>query len=76
MIQAGEGGPIKIGKANDLPKRLAGLQTANPSELRVIGWHPGKTYRFEGRLHTELAAHRIRGEWFHPHPDVLQYANL
>lgn len=76
LIQVGDGGPIKIGKSNDLASRLAALQTANPWELHVIGWHPRKGYRFEGRLHVELAAHRIRGEWFHPHPDVLAHANL
>lgn len=64
FMQAGQGAPIKIGKANDTKSRLRSHQTSNWEKLILIleikGCHPG--------LEMELKKHYrhflIRGEWF------------
>lgn len=72
FIQAGESsGPIKIGIANDPNRRIVLMQTCCPLELRLLLAVPGSE-RHEERLHQLLKAHRIRGEWFEPHADVLR----
>lgn len=70
FIQAGEDGPIKIGSAKKPGERLATMQTGNHVELRLIGFAPVPAESETG-LHLRFAKHNIRGEWFHPHPDVL-----
>jgi len=66
----GEDGPIKIGTAIDVEKRLVGLQCASPWPLRLLAVMEGGS-GLETRLHRDLRSHRIRGEWFHPSPRVL-----
>jgi excisionase family DNA binding protein len=71
FIQAGDAGPIKIGYTlNSVANRLAGIQTGNHEELRIIGVMPGGRAT-EAEIHEQIAQHRIRGEWFHPHADVF-----
>lgn len=68
MIRAGEKGPIKIGKAENVDRRLAELQTANYEELKIIAIIPcGSTKAaeyVERGLHKRFGRYRIRGEWF------------
>lgn len=73
FIQAGVGGPIKIGSAVDVDKRLAELQTGCPDLLRIIGTSAGGR-EAEFALHRKFSAHRIRGEWFYPCPELLATA--
>ena len=73
FIQAGEGGPVKIGHGEDPEARRKALQTGNPAELRIIGTHPGGA-REEEMVHAALAEWRIRGEWFEPDEVVLSAA--
>lgn len=70
FIQADVGGPIKIGVAQDLRSRLSTLQTSSSAKLILLAHMPGYEPE-EYALHQKLAAYRIRGEWFQPHPDVL-----
>lgn len=70
FIQAGVGGPIKVGVSVDPISRMAQMQTGMPETLRLLAFIPG-TRDDERKLHDRLARHRIRGEWFHPHQDVL-----
>lgn len=72
FIQAVDGGPIKIGKAFNVRERLAGLQTGNPKELRILGAMVGDT-DVEGKVHKEFAGSRIRGEWFEPSEELYDY---
>jgi hypothetical protein len=79
FIQAGEGGPIKIGYSADPQERLAMLQVGNHEELRLLAAINYST----GSLGNKTAAHqesvfhrvfnvaRIRGEWFKPHAQLL-----
>lgn len=73
-IQAGESGPIKIGRASDPAKRRTELQAGHYEVLRLIAViDPGRSaQKTEKALHASLVEHRIRGEWFHPHPEVLE----
>ena len=72
FVQAGEGGPIKIGWSQDVAQRIAGLQTAQAEPLRLLGTLPG-TRLDEARVHRVLDHHRLRGEWFHPHAEVIRF---
>lgn len=64
-IQGEPGTPVKIGfaVAGTLPRRIAVLQTGNPSVLRAIAEAPG-FQRHERLAHVALANERGFGEWF------------
>jgi hypothetical protein len=65
-----EGGPIKIGFASRLEFRLKDLRTANAYPLKVHATVEGPP-KLERDYHQRFAAHRLHGEWFTPHPDIL-----
>jgi hypothetical protein len=71
FIQAGDDGPVKIGLARDVWKRLSNLQTGVPTRLRLLGIIDGSAQK-EKLLHRQFAAHRLRGEWFSFHPSMLE----
>lgn len=58
-----DGEAVKIGSASDVRRRVASIQALHHRELVVLGTAPGG-FRLERKLHRELAAYRIRGEWF------------
>lgn len=73
FIQSGTTGPIKIGYSAGPPgRRLAALQTGHPEPLRLLATIEGGR-ETEINLHRRFAAHRKTGEWFEPHPDVIQF---
>ena len=59
---------IKIGRTNDINKRLCTLQTGNDCELKIDRIIKCDTYeescKLEKSLHIEFSACHIRGEWF------------
>lgn len=61
-------GPVKIGTAMDVDKRLKVLQIANPYKLQIISVLVCKSkkhaYAIEEQLHKEFKRYLIRGEWF------------
>jgi hypothetical protein len=65
-----EGGPIKIGVSYDPARRVRDLQTSNPHPLTLLCVLQGEGHR-ECDYHRRFAAHRLQGEWFSPHPDIL-----
>jgi len=69
FIQA-ETGQIKIGIARDLGVRLKTLRTMCPVGLAVLAATNGGQPAESG-YHDCFAAHRLHGEWFEPHPDIL-----
>jgi hypothetical protein len=74
FIQAEQGGPIKIGRAQDVPLRLSQLQIGNWLTLRttrVVVAVKAEEYR----LHELFAQFRMSGEWFQPHPLVASIAD-
>lgn len=71
FIQQGDSGPIKIGVATDVWKRLGSLQVSTVEPLHLRAMLPGGR-ETEKRLHQQFAAFRVRGEWFLPVDDVRE----
>jgi hypothetical protein len=63
-------GEIKIGIATDPDARLRALQVGSPVKLGLLVTCPGGRPK-EAEYHQRFAAHRLHGEWFEPHPDIL-----
>jgi hypothetical protein len=63
-------GPIKIGFSRNVGQRLRELQTFSPVRLQVLATTPGDP-AVERRYHRMFAEHRLTGEWFSAHPDIL-----
>lgn len=63
-------GQIKIGIAQDAGRRLASLRTMSPVALEFAAVVVGGQ-ELEYAYHQRFAAHRLHGEWFAPHPDIL-----
>ena len=62
-----DGGPFKIGVANDVDNRLRQIQIDQSEPLRVKHRQPVRSssrYVVEKHAHALLAPYRIRGEWF------------
>lgn len=73
FIQAGENGPIKIGRSNDVEKRLKQLQTASAEKLKILWKYDVENdKKVESELHKQLQHERIDGEWFRPSEEVLR----
>lgn len=69
---------VKIGIARDPLKRMADLQVGHPTDLVLSGARAYSTRSAaraaESGLHTRLADHRSRGEWFYLTPEVRTIA--
>lgn len=70
FIQAEQSGLIKIGKANQVYKRLQTLQTGSPEKLRVLMMLPTNA---EKTYHIQFADSRVHGEWFQPSDALLSF---
>ena len=68
VIQAGENGPIKVGRSKRPKQRLGQLQTGNHNQLTMMALAEFDTEReqelAEGQLQDKLWQQHIRGEWF------------
>lgn len=72
-IQAGEGGPIKIGFAEDVRSRMSSLQTGCPVRLTLLGTCEVSDDRVvEQHIHKMNRAFRMSGEWFVPGWHVME----
>ena len=73
FIQCGKNGPIKIGKTSrKLSIRLSNMQTDCPYKLKCIWLYRGDEYT-EETIHKKFKSEHIRGEWFHPSKQLLQF---
>jgi hypothetical protein len=63
-------GPIKIGWASRINVRLRDLRMANAFPLSLWASVSGAP-SLEREYHKRFAAHRLHGEWFDRHPDIL-----
>lgn len=72
FIQQGEGGPIKIGSAENVTCRLISLQIASPVELKLLAIQTGSGSE-EKELHRQFRTLWIRGEWFKPRKRLMSY---
>jgi len=73
LLQHGARGPIKIGRAANPEKRVASLQTACPYEMRLLVVVDNATKAVERGLHHKFAKYWIRGEWFRPSREILDW---
>jgi hypothetical protein len=64
-----DGTPVKIGWAGDPQARLSDLQSGHHAELVLVAAVPGGV-GLEAHFHAELAADRLRGEWFSSSPSL------
>lgn len=67
---------VKIGWSERHPAipggRLTNLQSASPDDLKLLALIEGP-FSLESELHERFGAHRLRGEWFVPHVEILEY---
>jgi hypothetical protein len=63
VVQAEGDPPIKVGRATDVRKRVASLQTGNPRPLQLLHVIPGAA-ELEWQLHYRIRDCRLIGEWF------------
>jgi len=55
----------KIGKANDVEKRLSGIQTGSPLKLQMFGYIKSESpTTAEKHIHKLLKTENVMGEWF------------
>lgn len=76
LIQCGRrGGPVKIGRAEDVDARLRSLQVGCPYPLTLIAsMLVAESEKVETALHGRFRSLWIRGEWFEGSQDVLGMA--
>lgn len=72
FIQGESGGPIKIGYTENVEKRLCALQTGHYDTLKVLKAIPGNI-NDEKKHHKKFQHLRLRGEWFKPEQELLNY---
>jgi hypothetical protein len=72
FIQSSTGGAIKIGRTRYLRRRLRTMQTSQAEPLNVLGVCDESVFP-EAALHDKFEPHRIGGEWFAGHPDILDF---
>jgi hypothetical protein len=66
-----DGGAIKIGFTQQpIKARLKCIQNGSPVKLHVLATQNAPRER-ERVYHDRFRAHRLHGEWFTPHPDIL-----
>lgn len=72
FVHAPEANAVKIGVSSDPKYRLTNMQVGSPVSLTILAVVPGG-HALERKLHQQLAASRIRGEWFRVSPGLLEY---
>lgn len=70
FIRSEAGGPIKIGKAVNVQKRLSSLQTSHSQKLYVLAEIEVDR---ESELHERFAELRTKGEWFRAEKPLLDF---
>ena len=72
VIQQKNNGPIKIGESISLVSRMTVLKQGNPYSFNFLAAVDGNT-DLESALHQRFNRYKIRGEWFHPCREILDY---
>jgi len=65
---------VKIGTAKDIGIRIKTLKTGCPDKLVLLQSVPGDIHR-ERKIHSDLQAYRLEGEWFKWNKQVESYIN-
>lgn len=61
---------IKIGTSYSAEERFKAIQAHSPVQLAILAIRPGGEAT-ESAYHEWFREHRLHGEWFAPHPDIL-----
>jgi Meiotically up-regulated gene 113 len=71
-------GSIKIGfcQDNNFPGRLENLQVGSADELILLFVMPYAPQSTEKALHKKFKKYHIRGEWFSPGEELIQYIEI
>lgn len=76
LQEAGDkAGPVKVGFANDVLKRIAQLQTGNHRPLHIVKMFHGDS-KLEAALHRSFRHEKLAGEWFEYSEDVRQTLSM
>lgn len=73
FVQTHDNEYVKVGKADDVQKRLSGLQTGSPRKLKLLAAIPGD-HEQERAIHQRFSHLRTHGEWFYATPEIVTYA--
>lgn len=73
-VQFGDGTPIKIGSTSGLAARLTKMSVDHYEEVSLLYLTRGG-FREEHALHRKFASFRVRGEWYRPDPEVLEWCD-
>lgn len=74
FIQVGTDGPIKVGRTRCSPLvRMDSLQIGIPFDLRLRAVIIGVQPSVEIEIHRQFTHLHIRGEWFRPEPELLDF---
>ena len=65
-----DGGPIKIGFSSNFECRLRDIHALNCRPLILLASFDGHQSD-EKRLHRRFERHKLHGEWFGAHPEIL-----
>lgn len=65
---------VKIGRSKDVYKRLDGIQTSIPHDLKILLMIPGDK-KAERAAHIRFEKYRKRGEWFVKAGPIERYIN-
>lgn len=72
FVEAGSGGPVKIGWTQDIERRIAELQTANAHKLNLLGTVAG-TMENEAAVHAHFSHLRMEAEWFNNSSEIHEF---
>jgi len=74
FIQCQDTGPVKIGYAKSVKRRMYNLQVGCPYKLKLLLKVPGSKLWEEG-LHKQFREFNMEGEWFLPAPKLMKHIN-
>lgn len=72
LMQAGEDGPVKIGRANDPIRRVAELQPGCAQRINLRAVLPERGSDERG-VHKAFRHFRMHGEWFTPATAIFEW---
>jgi hypothetical protein len=72
FVQESGAGFIKIGMSTNVEMRMCALLQGMPHNLTLLATMPGAN-RVESLVHAHFRHARVRGEWFRPLPELLEY---
>jgi hypothetical protein len=75
FVKSNKNQEIKIGfTSGQVEERIRTLQTSHPYQIELLATISGDM-KFERSLHERFKEYRLQGEWFFPHPELIDYIN-